>query len=218
MVGAIDRHTCARRGRPGASLRCRASDEEMGLCWRRVAHGDTPTSTEGSSSGRQRDPSRSGGTGRRTGLKIRRSKGRGGWIPPFGIPHVHLIIRRAPGIQSAARVVAAGVVVGGLALVVASCGSSEAAACGGVEHAGTGAPDLVLVSSLPLRGPSSAVSLQINDAIRAQLKTRGSRRAGTRSASRRVTIRLRRPEGLTLAGALKTPARMRTRTTTGLSE
>ena len=85
---------------------------------------------------------------------------------------MHLIIRRAPGIQSAARVVAAGVVVGGLALVVASCGSSEAAACGGVEHAGTGAPDLVLVSSLPLRGPSSAVSLQINDAIRAQLKTR----------------------------------------------
>ncbi len=172
MVGAIDRHTCARRGRPGASLRCRASDEEMGLCGRRVAHGDTPTSTEGSSSGRQRDPSRSGGTGRRTGLKIRRSKGRGGSIPPFGIPHVHLIIRRAPGIQSAARVVAAGVVVGGLALVVAGCGSSEAAACGGVEYAGTGAPDLVLVSSLPLRGPSSAVSLQINDAIRAQLKTR----------------------------------------------
>ena len=31
------------------------------------------------------DPGRSGGTGRRTGLKIRRLKGRGGSIPPFGI-------------------------------------------------------------------------------------------------------------------------------------
>ena len=30
-------------------------------------------------------PGRSGGTGRRTGLKIRRLKGRGGSIPPFGI-------------------------------------------------------------------------------------------------------------------------------------
>ena len=191
----------------------------MGLCGRRVAHGDTPTSTEGSSSGRQRDPSRSGGTGRRTGLKIRRSKGRGGSIPPFGIPHVHLIIRRAPGIQSAARVVAAGVVVGGLALVVAGCGTSEAAACGGVEHPGTGAPDLVLVSSLPLRGPSSAVSApdqRCDPGSAEDTKVRGGH--GTRSVSRRVTIRLRRPEGLTLAGALKTPARMRTGTTTGLSE
>ena len=38
-------------------------------------------------SGAGSDIGRSGGIGRRTGLKIRRLKGRGGSIPPFGIAH-----------------------------------------------------------------------------------------------------------------------------------
>ncbi len=120
-----------------------------------------------------RGTSRSGGTGRRTGLKIRRSKGRGGSIPPFGIP------QRAPG-SSVARAGSDPALESSLPGSSArhSPWSSPAAghprqqACAPVEYPGTGAPDLVLVSSLPLRGPSRAVSLQINDAIRAQLKTR----------------------------------------------
>ena len=40
-------------------------------------------------------PGRSGGTGRRTGLKIRRLKGRGGSIPPFGI--APLLVTRVVG-------------------------------------------------------------------------------------------------------------------------
>lgn len=70
------------------------------------------------------------------------------------------------------RMLPAGVVVCGLALVVAGCGKSVAAACARVEYPGAGAPALVLVSNLPLRGASRTTSLQINDAIRAQLKTR----------------------------------------------
>ena len=99
-------------------------------------------------------------------------KGVGVRFPPSAFRTCTTVIRRVRGIRSGARVVAAGVVGCGLALVAAGCGTSEAAACARVEYPGTGAPDLVLVSSLPLRGPFRAESAQINDAIRAQLKTR----------------------------------------------
>ena len=43
-------------------------------------------------------PGRSGGIGRRTGLKIRRLKGRGGSIPPFGIALWNRKTRRVAGL------------------------------------------------------------------------------------------------------------------------
>ena len=73
------------------------------------------------------------------------------------------------------RILLVGLVVAGLAVVVSGCGVSQASACAQVEYTGTGSPDLVLVSDLPLQGAASRESRQINHAIRAQLQERGFR-------------------------------------------
>ena len=63
-------------------------------------------------------------------------------------------------------------VVGGLALTALGCGGSQATSCSPTEYEGRGHPDYILVSDLPLRGKSRAQALQINDAVRAELKAR----------------------------------------------
>ena len=61
--------------------------------------------------------------------------------------------------------------VAALSVAVVGCGSAaDATACGQVEFGGTGDPDLVLVSDLPLQGSAARASRQINDAIRMELR------------------------------------------------
>lgn len=55
------------------------------------------------------------------------------------------------------------------------CGGTEQSACAAVEYEGGGGPDLVLVSNLPLHGKASTEAIQINEAISAELRTRGYR-------------------------------------------
>lgn len=65
-----------------------------------------------------------------------------------------------------------GLLVGVVALVAAGCGDPAAAACTGVEYEGVGSPAYVVASDLPLQGALRDTSLQINDAIRAELRAR----------------------------------------------
>lgn len=67
----------------------------------------------------------------------------------------------------------AGVVVIGLGLAALGCGSTPTMSCTGIEFLGNGSPDAIVVSDLPLRGADRAEALQINDAVRAELKARG---------------------------------------------
>ncbi|MCY7301583.1 MAG: branched-chain amino acid ABC transporter substrate-binding protein [Thermoleophilia bacterium] len=66
-----------------------------------------------------------------------------------------------------------------LALVAAGCGGSDgggapealpSSSCTAIEYEGDGDPDYLLVSDFPLQGAARSQTLQINDAIRAQLK------------------------------------------------
>jgi branched-chain amino acid transport system substrate-binding protein len=66
-----------------------------------------------------------------------------------------------------------------LALVAAGCGGSDgggapealpSSSCTAIEYEGDGDPDYLIVSDLPLQGASRTQTLQINDAIRYQLK------------------------------------------------
>jgi len=50
------------------------------------------------------------------------------------------------------------------------CGVAKTASCAEVEYEGTGQPDLILVSDLPLQGGARTRALQITDAVRAELR------------------------------------------------
>jgi branched-chain amino acid transport system substrate-binding protein len=72
-----------------------------------------------------------------------------------------------------------GLLVALVALVAAGCGGSgggsapealPSSSCTAIEYAGDGNPDYLMVSDLPLQGASRTQTLQINDAIRYQLK------------------------------------------------
>jgi branched-chain amino acid transport system substrate-binding protein len=75
-----------------------------------------------------------------------------------------------------------GLLVAVLALVAAGCGGSDggsapealpSSSCTAIEYEGDGNPDYLIVSDLPLQGASRTQTLQINDAIRYQLKQLG---------------------------------------------
>ena len=72
-----------------------------------------------------------------------------------------------------------GLLIAVVALVAAGCGGSDgggapealpSSSCTAIEYEGDGDPDYLLVSDLPLQGASRTQTLQINDAIRFQLK------------------------------------------------
>ena len=74
-----------------------------------------------------------------------------------------------------------GLLVAGLALVAAGCGGGgggsapealPSSSCTAIEYKGDGNPDYIVASDLPLQGASRTQTLQINDAIRAQLTSR----------------------------------------------
>jgi branched-chain amino acid transport system substrate-binding protein len=73
----------------------------------------------------------------------------------------------------------AGLLVVALALVAAGCGGDDggeapealpSSSCTAIEYEGDGNPDYIVASDLPLQGASRTQTLQMNDAIRAQLK------------------------------------------------
>ncbi len=102
---------------------------------------------------------------------------KGVWVrfPPSALsldPPFCVIARRSSGVRRATRALLAGLVVGGLALAAVGCGVSRASSCTQIEYEGNGSPDHILVSDLPLHGASETPALQINDAIRAELKAR----------------------------------------------
>ena len=75
----------------------------------------------------------------------------------------------------------AGLLVVALALVAAGCGGDDgggapealpSSSCTAIEFEGDGNPDYIVASDLPLQGASRTQTLQINDAIRAELKSR----------------------------------------------
>lgn len=75
-----------------------------------------------------------------------------------------------------------GLLIASVALVAAGCGGSgggsapealPSSSCTAIEYAGDGNPDYLVVSDLPLQGASRSQTVQINDAIRSQLKTAG---------------------------------------------
>ena len=72
-----------------------------------------------------------------------------------------------------------GLLIAVVALVAAGCGGSDggsapealpSSSCTAIEYEGDGNPDYLLVSDLPLQGASRTQTLQINDAIRFELK------------------------------------------------
>ena len=78
-------------------------------------------------------------------------------------------------------VLLAGLAVVALALVAAGCGGGgggsapealPSSSCTAIEYKGDGNPDYIVASDLPLQGASRTQTLQINDAIRAQLTSR----------------------------------------------
>lgn len=101
-------------------------------------------------------------------------KGVGVRFPPSALRLAVSIVRR-PRASRSPRALLAGLAAAGLAAVASGCGGSQVSACAQVEYTGTGDPDLVVVSDLPLQGAASRESRQINDAIRAQLQERGFR-------------------------------------------
>jgi branched-chain amino acid transport system substrate-binding protein len=75
-----------------------------------------------------------------------------------------------------------GLLIALVALVAAGCGGSgggsapealPSSSCTAIEYEGDGNPDYLLVSDLPLQGASRTQTLQINDAIRYELKQAG---------------------------------------------
>jgi branched-chain amino acid transport system substrate-binding protein len=75
----------------------------------------------------------------------------------------------------------AGLLVVALALVAAGCGGDDggdapealpSSSCTAIEYEGDGNPDYIVASDFPLQGASRTQTLQINDAIRAELKSR----------------------------------------------
>jgi branched-chain amino acid transport system substrate-binding protein len=75
----------------------------------------------------------------------------------------------------------AGLLVVALALVAAGCGGDDgggapealpSSSCSAIEYEGDGDPDYIVASDLPLQGASRTQTLQINDAIRAELVSR----------------------------------------------
>jgi branched-chain amino acid transport system substrate-binding protein len=74
-----------------------------------------------------------------------------------------------------------GLIVALLALVAAGCGGDgggsapealPSSSCTAIEYEGDGNPDYIIASDLPLQGSSRTQTLQINDAIRFELKQR----------------------------------------------
>ena len=57
-------------------------------------------------------------------------------------------------------------------MAAVGCGAAQPISCTQIEYGGDGSPDYILASDLPLRGGSRTTALQINDAIRAELKAR----------------------------------------------
>jgi branched-chain amino acid transport system substrate-binding protein len=70
------------------------------------------------------------------------------------------------------------VVGGGLTLAAVGCGATQPSSCKQVEYGGKGTPDYIVASDLPLQGSSRVEALQINDAIRAELKARRFKAGG----------------------------------------
>ena len=75
-----------------------------------------------------------------------------------------------------------GLLIALVALVAAGCGGSDggsapealpSSSCTAIEYEGDGNPDYLMVSDLPLQGASRTQTVQINDAIRYQLKAAG---------------------------------------------
>ena len=80
------RSSRAPRGRASTASSARPGGRTSSSRRAPIARSRSPSCSPELHGGRLRSwPGRSGGTGRRTGLKIRRLKGRGGSIPPFGI-------------------------------------------------------------------------------------------------------------------------------------
>jgi len=78
-------------------------------------------------------------------------------------------------------VLAGGLLIALVALVAAGCGSSgssgptalPSSSCTAIEYGGSGHPDYLVVTDLPLQGASRTQTIQIQDAVRSQLKTAG---------------------------------------------
>ena len=68
----------------------------------------------------------------------------------------------------------------GLATMAAGCGGSDQGACAPIEDGGAGTPDALIVTDLALHGPARTQSLQVNEAVRTELRARGFK-AGTHS-------------------------------------
>jgi branched-chain amino acid transport system substrate-binding protein len=105
-----------------------------------------------------------------------------GSIPTFGISDVRRPFAVDAWRPPVKRAFAAGSAVLALALAAAGCRGADPSACSDVHYGGQGEPDSVVVSDLPLQGPSGAMSAQINSAIRQELAVRryrvGARRVG----------------------------------------
>lgn len=68
--------------------------------------------------------------------------------------------------------VALGALVAGLAAIAAGCGGADRSACAPIESGGVAKPEALVVTDLALHGPARSQSLQVNDAVRAELKAR----------------------------------------------
>ena len=75
-----------------------------------------------------------------------------------------------------------GLLIALVALVAAGCGGGggskapealPSSSCTAIEYGGDGNPDYLVVSDLPLQGASRTQTLQINDAVRYELKQAG---------------------------------------------
>ncbi len=98
-------------------------------------------------------------------------------FPPSAFGSCRPTVPSRSGARHAARAFLA-VVVGGLAIAALGCGETESKACAQTEYGGPGNPDHVLVSDLPLHGSFRMQALQINDAVRAELKRRAYEAGG----------------------------------------
>jgi branched-chain amino acid transport system substrate-binding protein len=92
-------------------------------------------------------------------------------FPPSALRRYAPIVRRIPDVRPVTHAVLA-LVIGGLALAAVGCGAAHSSSCAQIDYEGAGSPDYILASDLPLQGASRTRSLQINDAIRAELKAR----------------------------------------------
>ena len=93
------------------------------------------------------------------------------------------MFRRPPLVLAGAAAIAAG-------LVLVACGGDHKitsvkgvdANCGDIEYSGSGHPDKLIVSDLPLQGDSAERSKQMNDAIVQEMARKGWQAGNTEVA------------------------------------